>query len=199
MIVRYYLWMGTDFVTYIALQSGTVAAFTSLYVAPLLRDFGLKERVWEHGAIQSSRELATGFTRSMALRSFHTTSEHFKAWAANEAHQDGSHLHIQTHSPLKWRIPTPGERVTALRPTEAYFSGSVGLPRCSFEPGDVGVIASINIPAVRHTPENPSDLFACADFEKPGVNSFEGPGQCTWRCNLYYHHIIALPSISKEI
>lgn len=191
---RYYLWTGTDFATYITLQSGTIITFTSLYVAPLRQDFCLKERVWQHGVIQSSKELVTNLTKNKALRAFHTATEPFKAWATNEAQQHGSRLHIQASSPLLWRIPTPGEHITTLRPVEASFSGSEGLPHCCFEPGDVGIIATIDVPAVRHVSENPSDLLAIAEFEQPGTLSFEGPRQCSWQCHLYYHQIIALPS-----
>ena len=128
--VRHYFWTGTDFATCIVLQSGTVTAFTSLYVAPLRQDFGLKERVWQQEAVLSSKELATRLTKRMALRTFHAATEPFKVWAANTAQQQEGRLHIQTHSLLLWRAPTPGQQVTALRPVEAYFSGSEGFPRC---------------------------------------------------------------------
>lgn len=193
---RYYLWTGTDFATSLVLQFNTVFAFTSLYVAPLLQDFCLKERVWKQGAVQSSRDLVPNLTRGMALRAFYTAIESFKIRAIDEAQQHGNRLHVQDRSPLPWRVPTIGEPITTLRPIEASFSGSEGLPHCCFEPGDVGIITTINIPAVRHVPENPSDLLAIADFEQPSTLSFEGIRQCSWQCHLYYHQIIALPSAS---
>jgi hypothetical protein len=59
--------------------------------------------------------------------------------------------------------PIKGKQVTTSESVEAYYSNYGGLPPCSFNPGDVGVISEVNVPCVRK-----NGVFNCVDFEKNG-------------------------------
>ena len=67
-----------------------------------------------------------------------------------------------------------GDRVTCRERVEAYYSNYGGNPECWFEPGDVGVVANTDVPAVIHIPGRPP-TFCTVDFGKYGF---------TWRVSL---------------
>ena len=56
-----------------------------------------------------------------------------------------------------------GDQITVRCREEAYYSGYGGLPKCWLEPGEVAVVASVNVPKIWHR-----GTFICADFEKDG-------------------------------
>jgi len=70
-----------------------------------------------------------------------------------------------------------GMLVTCKRKVEAYYSGVSGNPVCVFEPGMVGVMATVNTPSV--TREGVS--FCAVDFVEYGR---------VWRCSLHYDNIV---------
>jgi hypothetical protein len=87
---------------------------------------------------------------------------------------------------------TIGMQVTL---TEAIYGEHFGRPypkeRCwikahSFlvQPGMVGVVASVNVPVVHHTPGNPTS-FVCVDFIDPETG-------CRFRVRPWYHQIKAV-------
>jgi len=64
----------------------------------------------------------------------------------------------------KWEI---GEQVTVTERQEAYDSRYVSTaPEIWIEPGEVGIIAAVDVPKVYRTPGGP--FFCCIDFEKGG-------------------------------
>ena len=79
--------------------------------------------------------------------------------------------------------PKPGDQVTCRLPVEAYYSGYSGNPVVRFEPGDVGVVASI-APKVRIVsgPEyDGRDEFLVIDFE----HEVHGKQRCSLNfCNV---------------
>lgn len=86
--------------------------------------------------------------------------------------------------------PVIGQSVTSIVTREAFYSGYAGLPDCSFEPGDVGVVGAVDVAAVhapivwvgnkKTYPHGHNPVYACVDFEKYGQ---------IWRVNLYYSEI----------
>lgn len=61
--------------------------------------------------------------------------------------------------------PKLGDKVTTLRAVEAYYSNYGGLPYCAFAPGDVGIVAAVDVPVVRG---RDGATFTCVDFYKYG-------------------------------
>jgi hypothetical protein len=78
-----------------------------------------------------------------------------------------------------------GMNVTCRHPVPAYGSG------CTFSPGDVGVVAAINVPAVM-TRNGKASSFVCVDFLKPGVISNAAHGGGLWRVGLRYDNLTLL-------
>ena len=68
-----------------------------------------------------------------------------------------------------------GDRVTCKVRVNAYYSNYGGNQECWFEPGEVGIIGSINVPSVTR-----NRTFTCVDFTKYGK---------TWRCALLKDNI----------
>ena len=83
-----------------------------------------------------------------------------------------------------------GDQVTCKQPEEAYYSGYAGEPKCSFEPGDVGTVAAVDVPYV--TGRNTT--FVCVDFYKEGIIYNEAHGGDPWRVGLDYSNIRVLPN-----
>jgi hypothetical protein len=199
--VQHYYWVGETFATYCLLQSGVIVSFTSLYVIPASGGPVMKERHWEHGKILSTQEAMIPLSYPEAVLQFNEkvdlfNTRMFSSYATRNNRDQ--RFSIKTRSPLKWQRPEIGEAVTCLRPTKAYYSHYAGNPHCFFEPGDVGVIGDIDVPAVYHNPENPRDLFACVDFDKPAVPTGGAYSTTMWRCSLYYHHMIHLSQYPGE-
>ena len=70
-----------------------------------------------------------------------------------------------------------GDSVTVTEPIEAYYSGFAGNPKVIVQPGQIGTVAEVNVPAVRG-----NRVFACGDFVLPGVFSGDPRhGNDTWR------------------
>lgn len=188
-------WVGDHFATYCFLQSGVLVSFASLYMAPTPRGCILKERHWENGVLLTTKELAVRRFYLEAGQLFYEALDDFnqrmfRQYAPRKNRT--MRFTMQSRTPLKWRAPTLGATVTCLRPREAYYTGYAGNPPCFFEPGDIGIVGAVDVPAVFHNPENRSDLFACVDFEKP---EYPTPGQhntTRWRCSMYYHQMIQL-------
>jgi hypothetical protein len=59
--------------------------------------------------------------------------------------------------------PQIGDVVTCKVREEAYYSNYGITPECWFEPGDMAVVASVDVPKIWHR-----GTFICADFEKDG-------------------------------
>ena len=59
-----------------------------------------------------------------------------------------------------------GDAVSVTEREEAYYSGYAGNPVCFLEPGETGVIGSVNVPKVYRTPGGA--YFCCVDFVKGG-------------------------------
>jgi hypothetical protein len=78
-----------------------------------------------------------------------------------------------------------GMNVTCRHPVAAYGSG------CTFSPGDVGVVAAVNVPAVMTT-HGKASSFVCVDFLKPGIISNAAHGGGLWRVGLRYDNLIPL-------
>lgn len=192
---RCHFWVGENFATFCLLQSGAIALFTSLYVAPSTHGCTLKERFWEKGTLLSTREIAV---RSFYLEALSLLNAQVDPWNAQLFRKYALRKNpemcfsMMDRSPLRGQTPQMGETVTCLRPVEAYYSGRYGNPHCFFEPGDVGVVGAIDVPAVYHNPENPSDLFACVDFEKAEIPTRGQYSTTRWRCGMYYHHMVNL-------
>ena len=85
--------------------------------------------------------------------------------------------------------PQIGDRVTCREREEAYYSRYVGNPECWFEPGDVGTVASVDVPVVRNTRGHLT--FCCIDFYKGGI-PYGKHGDSPWRVGLYYDNIVIL-------
>ncbi len=78
-----------------------------------------------------------------------------------------------------------GMLVTCKERVEAYDSGyPKGQPFCFFEPGDIGIVACIDVPYV----VNREGTFACVDFYKPGTlhnrHHWQQDGESPWRAGL---------------
>jgi hypothetical protein len=86
--------------------------------------------------------------------------------------------------------PTIGQKVTTIVARDAFYSEYAGNPKCTFEPGDIGTVAVLDVPAVRPPvvwigdkktyPYGREPVYACVDFERYGQ---------MWRVNLYYKDI----------
>jgi len=70
-----------------------------------------------------------------------------------------------------------GDLVTVKEPVEAYYSRYGFQPECYLEPGDVGVVAAIDVPCVINLGHK---VFACVDFTKHGT---------LWRAGVYYENL----------
>jgi hypothetical protein len=110
-----------------------------------------------------------------------------------------------------WIMPRPERRnfmkkstikigmlVTCKERVEAYGSGSLqGHPSCFFEPGDIGIVARIDVPYV----VGREGTFACVDFYKPGniqnAHHWQEYGETPWRAGLDYRNIRELTT--KEL
>jgi hypothetical protein len=86
--------------------------------------------------------------------------------------------------------PQIGDRVTCREREEAYSSRYASNPECWFEPGDVGTVASVDVPVVRNTRGHL--IFCCVDFYKEGIPHNEQHGGSPWRVGLYYDNIVIL-------
>ncbi len=92
-----------------------------------------------------------------------------------------------------------GMLVTCKEPVKAYGSGyPKGHPVCVFEPGDIGIVACINVPYV----VNREGTFACVDFYKPGTihnpDHWQEYGESPWRAGLDYSNIRELTTKELE-
>lgn len=76
---------------------------------------------------------------------------------------------------------TVGRAVTCLQPVAAYYSGYAGNPEVSFNPGDIGQAAVLDVARVR----GKEGSFVCVDFVRDGKE---------WRVGLDYANIQILPS-----
>ena len=63
--------------------------------------------------------------------------------------------------------PQIGDVVTCKTREQAYYSNYGGPPECWFEPGDMGLVASVDVPYVCHI-KGKSMTFCCVDFAKDG-------------------------------
>ena len=81
-----------------------------------------------------------------------------------------------------------GDQVTCKSAEEAYYSGYAGNPECSFEPGDTGTVAAVEVPYVTRR----NSTFVCVDFQKEGVSC--GSHGEPWRVGLDYSNIKVLPN-----
>jgi hypothetical protein len=86
--------------------------------------------------------------------------------------------------------PQIGDTVTCREREEAYSSRSASNPECWFESGDVGIVASVDVPVVRNTRGHLT--FCCIDFYKEGI-PYGKNGDSPWRVGLYYDNIVILP------
>ena len=87
-----------------------------------------------------------------------------------------------------------GDKVTCKVSKEAYYSNYAGAPECFFEPGEVGIVAHIDVPVVcrpkNRLGQKPAPYtFTCVDFDKPGVVLNRKTGSCVWRCSLHADNI----------
>lgn len=82
-----------------------------------------------------------------------------------------------------------GMRCTVRESEEAYYSGYGGRPSCSFDPGMIGVIASVDNPYVRRT-RGRSDSFACVDFLHPHLA--QSGEDFEWRAGVDPKNLVAL-------
>jgi hypothetical protein len=92
-----------------------------------------------------------------------------------------------------------GMLVTCKEGIEAYGSGyPKGHPSCFFEPGDIGIVACIDVPYV----VNREGTFACVDFYKPGtihnLHHWQEYGESPWRAGLSYSNIRELTTRELE-
>ena len=78
-----------------------------------------------------------------------------------------------------------GDRVTCRKPVDAYYSKYAGAPECVFMPGDIGIVAAVNVPKVKV-----KGSFVVVDFEKKGVVYNRKTGSCIWRVGLNYDNIV---------
>lgn len=84
-----------------------------------------------------------------------------------------------------------GDIVTCYRKVEAYQSRECNgrIPECWFEPGDFGIVAAVDVPAVRGR----ECTFCCIDFFKPGIMTqdpiHDPKGRRPWRVALFYDNI----------
>lgn len=69
-----------------------------------------------------------------------------------------------------------GDTVTVKEATEAYYSQYAGNPKMVIHPGQIGVIAAVNVPSVWR--ENVS--FCCVDFNVNGMH---------WRIGTSKHNL----------
>ena len=74
------------------------------------------------------------------------------------------------------RKPQIGDIVTCRTRREAYYSRYADNPACWFEPGDLGVVAAVDVPVVRNTEGHPT--FCCVDFYKAGLPYNQGRSPC---------------------
>ena len=88
------------------------------------------------------------------------------------------------------RKPQIGERVTCRTPVEAYYSRYAGNPECWFEPGDVGIVAEVDVPVVVNMTGH--HFFSCVDFYKEGIPHNERHGGSPWRVGLYSDNMVIL-------
>ena len=193
---RHYFWDGQDFVTYCLFFSGKLVSFQCTYLLRTHEGYIIKERLWENGGVARSFVYARCPTRYPAAFVFAALKTSLNQSLYRNMHiGSGSGpldcFPVKSRSPMRPHAPVKGEQVTCLRPIQAYYSGYAGNPICYFEPGDVGVIGAVDVPAVYHTPENPCDLFACVDFEKKEAPQ-SGNNGAMWRCHMYYHQMIPL-------
>jgi hypothetical protein len=87
-----------------------------------------------------------------------------------------------------------GMNVTCKHPVAAYYSSyPKGSPSCTFEPGDVGVVAALDVPTVMTT-HGKASSFVCVDFLKPGAITNAAHGGGLWRVGLRYDNLIPLSS-----
>jgi len=80
---------------------------------------------------------------------------------------------------MKFKV---GDKVRLRRPMRPYYSGYSGNPDVTVEVERVGVVASVDVPAVHPTRDGRTRMFNCVDFRIPGV--FQGDprhGHCVWR------------------
>lgn len=130
------------------LQPNTLLAFTSLYLLPTTDGWLLKERTWQHGTVLACQNIATCLTQLKAFEMFRSQVLAFRDRAHNEALQLGARFTSSSHSPFAWELLSRGSLVSSLHPIEAYSSGRDEMPFCFFEPGDVGKVAEVDVPAV---------------------------------------------------
>lgn len=78
-----------------------------------------------------------------------------------------------------------GDRVTPKITKEAYGSCYAGSPKVEVGPGMVGIVAVVDVPAVRHCKGRPQ-VFNCVDFVIEGQHAFNLPrNPPIWRVALY--------------
>jgi hypothetical protein len=87
-----------------------------------------------------------------------------------------------------WERFHVGMRVTVREAVEAYYSGYAGNPECVLEPGMAGVVASLDVPYVRHRRGN-SSSFAGVDFEGPAHSN---PPRTEWRAGVDPKNLVPL-------
>ena len=75
-----------------------------------------------------------------------------------------------------------GDHVTVKERVEAYYSDYGGNEKCYLETDDVGIVASVNVPVVRHR-KGFAYTFNCVDFVKDGK---------TWRCAIYDSNLVKI-------
>jgi hypothetical protein len=93
-----------------------------------------------------------------------------------------------------------GMLVTCRERAEAYGSRyPKGQPACYFEPGDIGIVACIDVPYV----VNREGTFACVDFYKPGTiqnrHHWQQYGESPWRVGLDYGNMRELSAEELEV
>jgi hypothetical protein len=88
-----------------------------------------------------------------------------------------------------------GMRCTVRESEEAYYSGYGGRPSCAFEPGMIGVIASVDNPYVRRT-RGRSESFACVDFLHPHLA--QSGTDFEWRAGVDPKNLVALDPPPKS-
>ena len=94
---------------------------------------------------------------------------------------------------MKKRKPQIGDIVICKTREEAYYSRYAGNVECWFEPGDEGVIASVDVPVVRNI--NGHLTFCCIDFYKEGIPYNQG--QSPWRVALYDENIVIVRPVQS--
>jgi hypothetical protein len=87
--------------------------------------------------------------------------------------------------------PQIGDRVTVKEAVTAWYSDYAGMPECSFEPGDIGIVGSVEIPYVTQRYRSKNDeIYLCVDFYKEGVLMTENNPD--WRVGVAYSNVVLL-------